>query len=54
MGLAAGGPVVLALIFRVLDVFGLSALSVNGVRVSGAAMFGGMIWLLYRAWPVVR
>jgi ABC-type transport system involved in multi-copper enzyme maturation permease subunit len=47
MALAAGGPVVLALVFRGLDAFGLSALSVNGVRVGGPAMFGGMIWLLY-------
>jgi ABC-type transport system involved in multi-copper enzyme maturation permease subunit len=47
MALAAGAPVVLALIFRVMDLFGMAALRVNGVRVSGAAMFGGMIWLLY-------
>jgi ABC-type transport system involved in multi-copper enzyme maturation permease subunit len=47
MALAAGGPVVLAVIFRALDVFGLSALRVNGVRVGGPVMFGGMIWLLY-------
>jgi ABC-type transport system involved in multi-copper enzyme maturation permease subunit len=47
MALAAGGPVVLAIIFRALDVFGLSALRVNGVRVGGPVMFGGMIWLLY-------
>jgi ABC-type Na+ efflux pump permease subunit len=47
MALAAGGPVVLAIIFRALDVAGMSALRVNGVRVGGPAMFGGMIWLLY-------
>ena len=47
MALAAGGPVVLAMVFRGLDVAGLSALRVNGVRVSGPAMFGAMIWLLY-------
>jgi hypothetical protein len=47
MALAAGGPVVLAIIFRALDVAGVSALRVNGVRVGGPAMFGGMIWLLY-------
>lgn len=47
MALAAGGPVLLALIFRGLDLFGMSALRVNGVRVGGPVMFGGMIWLLY-------
>jgi hypothetical protein len=47
MALAAGGPVVLALVFRGLDLFGMAAFRVNGVRVSGPAMFGGMIWLLY-------
>jgi ABC-2 type transport system permease protein len=47
MALAAGGPVVLALVLRALDVFGMSALRVNGTRVGGSMMFGGMIWLLY-------
>src|SRR4029077_5721104 len=47
MALAAGGPVVLALIFRALDASGLSTFRVNGVRVGGPIMFGGMIWLLY-------
>jgi len=47
MALAAGGPVVLAIIFRGLDAFGMSTLRVNGVRVGGPVMFGGMIWLLY-------
>jgi ABC-2 type transport system permease protein len=47
MALAAGGPVLLAAIFRSLDLFGVSALRVNGVRVSGPVMFGGMVWLLY-------
>ena len=47
MALAAGGPVLLALVFRSLDVFGMSALRVNGVRVGGPVMFGGIIWLLY-------
>src|SRR4051812_46911315 len=47
MALAAGGPVVLAIVFRALDLFGVSALRVNGVRVGGPVIFGGMIWLLY-------
>jgi ABC-2 type transport system permease protein len=47
MALAAGGPVALALVLRALDAFGMSALRVNGARVGGPVMFGGMIWLLY-------
>jgi ABC-type transport system involved in multi-copper enzyme maturation permease subunit len=47
MSLAAGGPVVLAAVFRGIDLVGISALRVNGIRVAGPAIFGGMIWLLY-------
>ena len=47
MAMASGGPVVLALVLRALDAFGMSALRVNGVRVAGPVMFGGMMWLLY-------
>src|SRR4051812_4372666 len=47
LAFAAGGPVLLAIILRALDVFGMSALRVNGVRVGGPIIFGGMIWLLY-------
>ena len=47
MALASGGPVLLAAVFRGLDAFGFSALRVNGVRVAGPVIFGGMIWLLY-------
>src|SRR4029079_6821686 len=47
MALAAGGAVILALVLRLLDLGGMSALRVNGVRVGGPVMFGGMIWLLY-------
>ena len=42
MALAAGGPVVLAIIFRGLDAFGMSTLRVNGVRVGGPVMFGAV------------
>jgi ABC-2 type transport system permease protein len=47
LALAAGGPVLLAFTLRALNTLGMSALRVNGARVGGAAMFGGMIWLLY-------
>ena len=47
MVLVVGGPVVLALIVRVLDMFGLPALRVNGQRVAGMGVFGVMIWMLF-------
>ncbi len=47
MALIVGGPVVLALIVRVLEVFGMPALRVNGQRIGGMGVFGIMIWMLF-------
>lgn len=47
MALVVGGPVLLALIVRALDVFGMTALRVNGRAVDGAGVFGVMIWMLF-------
>jgi len=47
LALCAGGPVVLALVLRILDSAGMSALRINGARVGGPVMFGGIMWLLY-------
>ena len=47
MALVVGGPVVLAIIARVLQASGIPALRVNGVRVGGAGIFGMMIWVLF-------
>lgn len=47
MGLAVGAPVVVAIILRTVHEFGMSVLRVNGVRVSGVVIFGGIFWLLY-------
>jgi ABC-2 type transport system permease protein len=47
MALVVGGPVLLAIIFRVVEAFGAPALRVNGARVAGGSVFGVMIWLLY-------
>lgn len=47
MALVVGGPVLLAVIFRVVEAFGAPALRVNGVRVAGGSVFGVMIWMLY-------
>jgi ABC-2 type transport system permease protein len=47
LALVVGGPVIIALVARTVEFFNLPALRVNGVRVSGAVMFGLMIWTLY-------
>ena len=47
MALAVGAPVVIALVLRVIDETGVSVLRVNGVRVGGSVIFGGLFWLLY-------
>jgi ABC-type Na+ efflux pump permease subunit len=47
MALVVGGPVILAIIVRLLQASGIPALRVNGARVGGSAMFGMMIWVLF-------
>lgn len=47
MALVVGGPVIVAIIFRVLQASGVPALRINGVRVGGASIFGVMIGLLF-------
>jgi ABC-type transport system involved in multi-copper enzyme maturation permease subunit len=47
MALVVGGPVILAVIVRVLEMAGMSALRVNGQRVAGFGIFGVMIWMLF-------
>jgi ABC-2 type transport system permease protein len=47
MALVVGGPVILAIIVRLLEAFGMPALRVNGQRVAGIGVFGVMIWMLF-------
>ncbi|MGH9385650.1 MAG: ABC transporter permease [Vicinamibacterales bacterium] len=47
MALVVGGPVLLAVIVRIVELFGMSALRVNGQRVVGFGIFGVMIWMLF-------
>ena len=47
MALVVGGPVMLALVFRIVESLGMPALRVNGARVAGSSIFGVMIWMLY-------
>jgi ABC-2 type transport system permease protein len=52
MALVVGGPVILALIVRVLEAFGMPALRVNGQRIGGMGVFGIMIWMLFLRFAV--
>jgi ABC-type transport system involved in multi-copper enzyme maturation permease subunit len=49
LGLLLGFPVLLAIALRTIDVMYRSGVwrQINGVKMSGAAIFGMMIWLLY-------
>jgi ABC-type transport system involved in multi-copper enzyme maturation permease subunit len=47
LALVVGGPVIIAVIARIVELFNLPALRVNGTRVAGPFMFGLMIWFLY-------
>jgi hypothetical protein len=47
MAMAVGAPVAVAAVLRTIDEMGVSVLRINGMRVSGSVIFGGMFWLLY-------
>jgi ABC-type Na+ efflux pump permease subunit len=47
MALVVGGPVLLAIVARIVQASGIAPLRVNGVRVDAASMFGMMIWVLF-------
>lgn len=47
MALVVGGPVLLAVIVRALDVFGMTALRVNGRAIGGIGVFGVIMWMLF-------
>src|SRR3954467_1580327 len=47
LGLLLGGPVVLAVILRIVDSLHASGFRVNGAAIGGSAIFGMMIWLLF-------
>src|SRR5688500_3056787 len=47
MALVVGGPVLLAIVVRLVDATGVTPLRINGVRIGGPGIFGMMIWLLF-------
>src|SRR3954466_13290240 len=47
LGILLGGPVVLAIILRIVDTLHASGFRVNGAAIGGPAIFGMMVWLLF-------
>lgn len=47
LGLLLGGPVVMAVVLRVVDSLHTSGFKVNGAAIGGPAIFGMMVWLLF-------
>ena len=47
LGVLLGGPVLLAVVLRIVDTLHASGFKVNGAAVGGSAIFGMMIWLLF-------
>jgi ABC-type transport system involved in multi-copper enzyme maturation permease subunit len=47
MAIVLGAPVLLALVARIVQATGVAPLRVNGAPVSGAAMFGILVWWVY-------
>lgn len=47
LALVVGGPVVIAVILRIVDALNVPAMRVNGVRLGGPSIFGLMIWFMF-------
>ena len=47
LGLLLGGPVLLAMVVRIVDTMQRAGIQINGARTSGGTIFGLMMWLLY-------
>lgn len=47
LGLLLGGPVLLAIILRIVDTLHSSGFKLNGAAIGGPAVFGMMVWLLF-------
>lgn len=47
LALLVGGPMIIAVVLRIVDAMSVPAVRVDGVRVSGPDIFGLMIWFLF-------
>jgi ABC-type transport system involved in multi-copper enzyme maturation permease subunit len=52
MAIVVGTPVLIALCLRLLDALGAPVFNVNGVRTTGPAIFGLLIWIVYLRFAV--
>jgi ABC-2 type transport system permease protein len=52
MGLIVGGPVLIALLVRVVDLLGVGTINVRGTELGGQAVFGLMVWVFYLRFTV--
>jgi ABC-type Na+ efflux pump permease subunit len=47
LGLVLGGPIVIAVVVRIIDVLYRAGFQINGARTGGGTIFGLIIWILY-------
>ena len=47
LALVVGGPVLIAIILRIVERLNVPAMRVNGVRLGGPSIFGLMLWFLF-------
>jgi ABC-type transport system involved in multi-copper enzyme maturation permease subunit len=47
LALVVGGPVLIAIILRVVDALNVPAMRVNGIQLGGPSIFGLMMWFLF-------
>jgi ABC-2 type transport system permease protein len=47
LALIVGGPVLISIILRIVDLMNVPAMRVNGVKMGGASIFGLLIWFLF-------
>jgi ABC-type transport system involved in multi-copper enzyme maturation permease subunit len=52
MALVVGGPVLIALVVRVLVAIGVGTIRIDGTPMAGATVFGMMIWIFYLRFTV--
>jgi ABC-2 type transport system permease protein len=47
LALVVGGPVLIAIVLRVVDALNVPAMKVNGIQLGGPSIFGLMTWFLF-------
>jgi ABC-2 type transport system permease protein len=47
LALIVGGPVVIAVVLRIVDLMHVPAMKVNGIRMGGPSIFGLLLWFLF-------